>query len=148
MNQSKLDHDFFEMMKREHSELIDLMSRVRHALESDIRDPGGINQLIGDLYENIVSHFHHEEEGGYLCEALERAPRLSPHAEKLFEQHETLGELLGELLGLAQQREGTDSWWKNLSESFNNFSRELLQHEAAEDDLVQEAFIQDVGTGD
>ncbi len=148
MDKPKLDHDFFEMIKREHSELIDMMAHVRRALASDIRDPGGVNQLIGELYERIVSHFHHEEDGGYLSEALELAPRLTPLAEKLHEQHETLGELLGELRGLAQQREDTDSWWKTLSDTFNNFSRELLRHEAAEDKLVQEAFTQDVGTGD
>lgn len=148
MTHQKVDHDFFELMKREHSELIDLMTQVRHAIASDIRDPGGVNQLIGDLYENVVSHFHHEEEGGYLSEALERAPRLTESAEKLFKQHESLGELLGELRGLTQKRENTDIWWKTLGDSFNNFSRELLLHESAEDALVQEAFTQDVGTGD
>lgn len=148
MNDQKLDHQFFEQVKSEHAELIELMKLLRAEFNSDIRDPGTVNRLVGNLYEHIVAHFAHEERGGYLCEALERAPRLTEQAKQLLAQHETLNELLGELRNVAQRREDSELWWQALRDTFNQFSRELLRHEAAEDKLLQDAFNQDMGTAD
>jgi hemerythrin len=153
MTAENLDHDFAEMILREHRELKELLARARTAICEDQRDSQRAKQLIGDLYEHLQSHFFHEEEGGYMCEALERAPRLIRQAEELHEQHETLAEMLGELrdfvqhVGPADARPRND-WWKELARRFQTFGKQLLRHEADEDDLVQEAFTRDVGTCD
>lgn len=149
----KQDHDFFELIKREHGELKDLLSQVRSTMYGQQPDAQQARQLIGDLYERIQSHFHHEEKGGYLSEALERAPRLTNLAGRLHEQHETLSEMLGELRNHVQQTVPTDdlradAWWKELDNQFHVFFNRLLRHETEEDKLVQEAFNRDLGTCD
>lgn len=153
MPRDELKDDFFELIKREHGELKDLLSQVRSTIHDQQPDAQQARQLIGDLYERIQSHFHHEEAGGYLGEALERAPRLTNQAGRLHEQHETLSEVLGELRNHVQRTVPTDdlrvdAWWKELTDQFQDFLNQLLRHETEEDKLTQEAFNRDVGTCD
>ncbi len=153
MSKDKRKHDFFERIKREHGELKNLLSQVRSVVHDQQPDAQHARQLIGDLYERIPSHFHYEEAGGYLSEALDQAPRLTNQAGRLYEQHETLSELLGELCNHVQRTvptdaPGADVWWKELVDQFHVFSNQLLLHESEEDKLVQEAFNRDVGTCD
>ncbi len=144
----RLDHDFFEIMKREHQELIDLLGQIRHALATDNKDAGEIEKLVGNLVRRMRSHFQDEEEGGYMSKALECAPRLTPLAEQLHQQHATLLEIAGRLSSHVGTKAGTEPWWTELAEIFDGFAKQLLKHESQENDLVQEAFIQDIGTGD
>ena len=153
MPKNKRKHDFFKQIQREHGELKDLLSQVRSAIHDQQPDAQQARQLIGDLYERIQSHFHHEEAGGYLSEALEQAPRLTNQVGRLHEQHETLSEVLGELRNHVQRTVPTDdpradAWWKELTDRFQDFSNQLLRHESEEDKLVQEAFNRDLGTCD
>ncbi len=88
-----------------------------------------------------------------MCEALERAPRLSKRAEQLYEQHEMLAEMLGELRDFVRHLDPADvmptnDWWQELARRFQTFGKQLLRHESDEDDLVQEAFTRDLGTCD
>ncbi len=153
MAEKRFDHDFFEMMMREHRELIDLLGQIRHALDSAAKDPAAkdaaeVKRLMGDLCDRVRSHFKHEEEGGYFHEALERAPRLTNLAEKLLEQHATLSEIAEKLCWHVKTEPSEAAWWKELGEMFDDFSKQLLKHKAQEDHLVQEAFTQDIGTAD
>ena len=151
MPKNKRKHDLFELIKREHGELKDLLSQVRSVIGEQQPDAQHSRQLICDLYERIQSHFHHEEADGYLSEALERAPRLTNQAGRLLDKHETLSELLGQLRNHVQRTVPTDgprvaAWWKELTDQFHDFSNRLLRHETEEDKLVQEAFNRDLGT--
>lgn len=151
MPKDNLGHDFFEMIKNEHCEIRGLLSQVQAVLNDKQPKADCAKQLVSTLYERLQSHFHHEEAGGYLSEALERAPRLADQAGRLFEQHETLSEALGELRDYVQQPGPADTlsdatWWKGLADRFQDFSKQLLKHESEEDRLVQEAFNRDVGT--
>ena len=158
MAEKRLDHDFFEMMKHEHQELIDLLGQVRNALDPAAKDPAAkdpdvkdateVKRLMTDLCDHVRSHFEHEEEGGYLHEVLEHAPRLTNLAEKLLQQHATLSEIAEKLCWHVKTEPSEGTWWKELEEMFDDFSKQLLKHEAQEDGLVQEAFTQDIGTGD
>ncbi len=152
-NKPDADSDFAAKILREHRELKELLTRTRAAIRQPQPDVEPVRQLTGDLYAHLQSHFFHEEEGGYMCEALERAPRLTKQADQLYEQHETLAEMLGELRdfvgrGRPAGARPSDDWWRELAEQFQTFGKQLLRHETDEDALVQEAFIQDVGTCD
>lgn len=141
-------HNFFEMMKAEHHELVGVMGEIKHLLATHQRDAARVDHLVTEFCDLIESHFEHEEEGGYLSEALEQAPRLTERAQVLFKQHESL---LADARGLRHHvrgGEGTDAWWDELSTRFNDFTRALMTHEAHEDDLVQEAYTDDIGSKD
>ena len=148
MVEKKLDHNFFEMVKEEHHELVGVMGKIRHLLAVESHDLEALDALIPQLCDLVESHFKHEEAGGYLSEVVEEAPRLSTRADKLHDQHRTLWEELENLRNLAEQREGSDQWWEQLHTDLEKFARNLLTHEAHEDDLVQEAFTDDIGSKD
>jgi hemerythrin len=150
MVEKRLDHNFFEMVKEEHQELVGVMGKIRHSLTVEERDPEGLDALIIQLCDLVESHFKNEEAGGYLREAIDQAPRLSERAEQLHDQHRTLWEELQGLRTLVEHREAeaSDQWWDQLRGAVEAFARNLLTHEAREDDLVQEAFTQDIGAKD
>ena len=148
MVEKRLDHNFFEMIKEEHHELVGVMGEIRHLLAAEERDLDKLEALIIQLCDLVESHFKNEEAGGYLSEAIEQAPRLSERADQLHDQHRVLWEELQGLRTLTEQRENSDPWWQQLHAALETFARDLLTHEAREDDLVQEAFTDDIGSKD
>lgn len=148
MPEKQLDHHFFEMMKQEHEQLARVLGELRHALHSDQRDAEAVTAWIVQLARLVKSHFEHEEEGGYMREAIEQAPRLSEQAENLERQHPVLLEKLSGLSNLAAAGDKSAPWWESARTKFDEFAKSFLDHEAHEDKLVQEAFTQDIGTSD
>ena len=132
MDKPKLDHDFFEMIKREHSELIDMMAHVRRALASDIRDPGGVNQLIG--FGTAPSSETFVEGGGSstvvvedTATSTEDAGKTTSHTVSL-PSNISLGDLLIVVFSLGGGNGGTVSWpggWTEIAEIDNSGSIKL-----------------------
>lgn len=149
MTPKRLEHNFFEVMKEEHRELVGLMSQVRYAFRTHDRNTAAAKAAITQLCDSIEAHFLSEEEGGYLNEAIEQAPHLAARAEALHGQHATLRAEVRDFRTLAARPgEPSEDWWQELETRFDSFTGNLLIHEAHEDDLVQEAFTLDLGTGD
>ena len=148
MSSVNWDHEFFEVMQSEHKELTDLLTEVRAALTADDRDKNQVADLITRLCELVVTHFNHEERGGYMKEALERAPRMASQADLLLDQHEPLLEEVEKLRLLVHSGVESASWWTRIEADFHKFASRLINHEHAENKLVQEAYTQDIGTGD
>ena len=71
MSSENWEHEFFEVMKAEHQELATVLREIRSAVSSEDRNRNQVEDLITRLSELMEVHFRHEEEGGYLKEALE-----------------------------------------------------------------------------
>jgi hemerythrin len=141
-------HNFFEQTKREHQELVGLMSDIRYMLTCGKRDAPQVDETITQLCNLVESHFLWEEEGGYLSEVVAHRPELTRRTEQLHGQHTMLLDELRGVRQFAQERTKTEEWWHELHSRFSEFSRKLLTHEAHEDDLVQEALAGDKSRGD
>ena len=148
MERKILHHNFFEELKSAHCELVGLMGEIRHALATDGCEVDEIIRLITRLCNEVESHFLCEEEGGYLIEAIRRAPHLKSRAEKLHKQHAILLGQVRRLRALTHEQIGSHDWWPRVDKQFDTFTDELLTHEAHEDDLVQQAFAHDTRRGD
>ena len=148
MSSENWEHEFFEIMKAEHQELATVLREIRSAVSSEDRNRNQVEDLITRLSELMEVHFRHEEEGGYLKEALERAPRFTSKAESLLDQHEALQEEIEKLRLLVHSGMESQAWWTRIESDFHTFSDRLLNHEHAENKVVLEAFTDDIGTGD
>jgi hypothetical protein len=129
-------HNFFEQMKCEHGDLVGSLSRVRHMLAAGQKPE--IAPTIRQFCDLIEAHFLHEEEGGYLCEAVRQTPAMAARAEALLREHAELLEQLHTIRQLAESPNPSDAWLEDLGRAFEAFSRQLMVHEAREDDLLRE----------
>ena len=142
------DHDFFEVMKDEHQELSSVLASVRAEVSAIGRDKKDLEVLTARLRELVETHFAHEERGGFLKEAIDRAPHFVTQAAVLQEEHEELLEDIEKLRILVHSGVESPAWWSRVEADFRSFAARLLHHEHAENKIVQEAFTVDIGTGD
>jgi hypothetical protein len=150
MASRRLDHNFFERMKCEHRELFGLMDEIRYRLAATQHDIRWLSSSITRLCDLVESHFLCEEQGGYLHEAVQVAPHLRDKAEQLHGQHQVLLDEVRSMRDFAAMGvQGTiDAWCHAFRGRFDAFADMLHVHEAHEDDLVQQAFTQELGPGD
>ena len=104
-------------------------------------------RLIAEAEQLLPAHFAFEEAGGYLSEALAVAPRLSRRAAALQRDHGKFAARFAKLATFARELRETDEGWDYLGVAIREFSRELRFHELEENQLVQEAFLDDLGGG-
>lgn len=90
----------------------------------------------------LNEHFALEEETGYFSDVLAVAPRLSAHAARLEQAHTGLRNQVAQLR--ARTRDASVPW-EDLRDRFRQLLAELRAHEVAEDELVNEAFMRDLG---
>lgn len=100
-----------------------------------------MTQQLEQLQTTLDEHFRLEEDGGYLREVLEIAPRYSAVAESLFRQHEALREQLRQVNAHADEP-------GDIVEDIDRFLLALEAHEHAENAVVQSAFEDDLAPGD
>jgi len=144
-----VDHEtennpFFESALREHREL----NRNVHELEQCFAlaplevTPQSCREAAAKLQhlrDHLAAHFAQEEEGGYLEEALSRVPRLGPQAAVLERQHAPLLASLNSLVQRACETREVIEGWSQLAADFRGFVKSLLEHEIAENRIVQAA---------
>ncbi len=141
-------HEAVELMRVEHEQLRQLLKQIGATLQGDSRQQAEIDRLMGQLSELVESHFRHEEEGGYLKTALDRAPHLAAKAEKLNDQHAMLLEQIDKLGMLVHSGVESPAWWARVETDFHQIEVNMQHHEEAEIDLLQKAFTEDIGGGD
>ncbi len=145
-----VDHDydlaFAELMKTEHDDLFRTIDQVKAALHSDSFQRHSVSDKFVQLSELIESHFRHEEAGGYMQEAVARAPHLRKRAAKLQEQHVELQEEIDKLQLLVHSGVESASWLERIITDFECFAMRLREHEDNEARLIQEAYNQNIGT--
>lgn len=94
---------------------------------------------------HITKHFRYEEENGYMDVVRKREPRLVRTVEHLAEEHRQLSQGLDEILAEVQQ---ATSLSDAVREKVRLWVRHVGEHELRENDLVQDAFNQDIGAED
>lgn len=153
MNQQTEDNPFFERAWHEHREL----NRSIHELEQCFAlapleaTPQSCREAAAQLQrlrDHLAAHFAQEEEGGYLEEALSRVPRFGPQAAVLERQHAPLLARLDALVQRVCQTQQAIEGWPQLAADFRGFVQSLLEHEIAENRIVQAACNRDLDLDD
>lgn len=138
----------YTAVHREHAalrqEATDLLSLAEHGWTLDRRMRGELVERLARLCDHLRQHFRTEEAGGYLHDVLVRRPGLQMRVATLQRQHGAFlveGDVLAAaLLGERPPRD----WPARLVRLLEG----LRRHEVAEVDLMQQAFLDDLGSGD
>lgn len=141
-----------EQIRAQHFELgrlIRALEKAFAALASECEDEARsrhVLALLEDLDRALPEHFALEERGGYFFEVVEVAPRLRPRAERLQRSHVEFREQSRAVLELARSAVGAPDKWERWKQLTAEFLKRLRQHEADENELVREAFRDDLPT--
>jgi iron-sulfur cluster repair protein YtfE (RIC family) len=90
---------------------------------------------------HITSHFRFEEENGYMDAVRKREPHLVRAIDQLAAEHRQLSQDLDELVELTQTGDGVGA---ALRQKVQAWVERVEAHEHRENDLVQNAFNQDI----
>lgn len=145
---------YIEGVRADHQELRNLVRGIERQLNAAEAAGWAKNEAqvvltaIDELGRHLREHFAEEEAGGYMEEALALAPRFGPQAERLLKEHPTMLQQVGRLVELArccceQAQQGPE-----LSRLAREFFATLRAHDAAENQIIQEAFNTDLGLND
>lgn len=145
---------FLQEIKEDSHELRQLLSEARTALTGPVgthMPSRQLAELLAGLRDQLAMHFALEEAYGYFEEPLSVAPQLSAQAEALRAQHRDLYLKVCELVDHAQRRayhESNGNSLRALTTEFLTFCEKLQKHESRENDLMTQAFDDDIGVGD
>lgn len=141
---------FLQEIKEVNKELWQLLAELRNRCQRPI-SPSHCRLLVDrvcELRDQLALHFALEEAYGYFDDPIAAAPRLSHQAEMLRVEHK---ELYGEFSSLVDHAErmfydgllATLALW--IGPRFLEFDARLRDHESRENDLIFEAFDDDLG---
>ncbi len=109
---------------------------------------GEMGTRVEELRDILAEHFAEEEKDGYLAQALAVAPQYTQKAEELQKQHGQMLETLGDFSDRLELSQPPFESWQKARDEFEGIVAGLRQHERAENEIVQSAFENDIGTGD
>jgi hypothetical protein len=117
--------------------------------EPDADQAGEALRGIEHLARELSTHFAWEEAaGGIFAKALDVAPRLERRVLGLRRRHGPLGSEIQQILEDAGYAGVARDAWRRVAKRFGVFARALRNHERAEDRLIADAYLQDLGSGD
>jgi len=138
----------FSEIKRQHEELKKILN---HLQGSAAQGPStasaeqrrvALREEVVRLRASLVEHFRMEEEGGYLEAATEAGQGYS--VARLQRQHTEILDALGQVAEACRSGGALDRAAARVREVIG----QLREHEAEECRLMQDAVIDDIGTGD
>lgn len=142
---------FLQEIKEVHHELWARLAEVRHILSQPVpftTPPQEFVNLLADLRDQLALLFALEEGYGYFDGPVFVAPQLGYAAESLRAQHRELYLEFNQLVEQAERyafRGQLKSWILVLAGSFMRFHQRFMLHESRENDLIQQAYDDDLG---
>jgi iron-sulfur cluster repair protein YtfE (RIC family) len=134
--------------RAEHAQMHHLLAEAREQMKTCKIDKGGMGpcmaETIGRLQERLTAHFAREEKGGWLEEAVVRAPHLAKQLTAIEHEHGPLLEQLRQLYNDAAKMPATGEGLTKLEHEFEAFATRLLAHEEAENAILCQGFNEDM----
>jgi hypothetical protein len=144
-------------MAKTESSVADALRLAHQALMDDLRqleEAAGLHADKG-LHElrartettrtHIAEHFRCEEQDGYMAALRKREPRLEHVIQQLAQEHR---ELLQDLDAVAQDAQAATNLSTTMRGKLKTWVKRVRQHEAHENDLVQNAYNLDLAAED
>lgn len=94
---------------------------------------------------HITEHFRFEEENGYMDAVRQREPRLERNIQHIADEHRQLAEALDALIKASRTAASVED---GLCQEVRAWIEHIRQHEARENELIQNAFNLDIGMDD
>ncbi|MBI1248986.1 hypothetical protein GC197_14230 [bacterium] len=129
----------------EHALLHDLLEEAdRITAEADSADT--LVQGLLELRDMMYQQFAREENGGYLRDTINIAPRYASECEQLRLQHRLLLSDVDAMLD--DMHHSPEETLATFHVRFRDFATRFLSHEHQENAIVQKALEDDIGVGD
>ena len=144
-------HEVRDDVLREHRELMALIAelgeKAARGSDSAERWSEELGELLLPLRTTLHNHFTAEEEGPFANEFPASFPHLAGKLEDLLGEHRDLMERIDQLLRVvneSSERASTDEV-KRIRRDVRGFIEAIRAHEAAENTLLQDAYLEDIG---
>jgi len=148
--------DSVDLLRGDHTSLRRMIFDVLHSLNDTVQrnrsnepdapvDVACCHVLLADLARHLPLRFEQEERNGHLAEALAVAPRFTPRASALVRQHGDFVQRIDALLKDTEQLASVSGGLTTIRDGFRDFALDLLAHEQSEADIVESAFLDDLG---
>jgi hypothetical protein len=135
-----------EHVRAEHHHFRRLIHDLRHAFDVSFVSPtietniAAAREKLASFRTELLAHFAHEEEGGYMDEAVARLPSLSHNADKLLAEHASLRTSLDNLLKRLETAHKAATEWDACRAEFARFVEQISLHETNENWLLNQGF--------
>lgn len=145
---------FLKEIKDVNQDLWQIVAELREITRNSYLVRSRRYQFVGmleDLRDHLALHFALEEAYGYFDEPLQVDPRLSSRAKLLRSQHRELYLVACDLIDHAMQLHDGDNVGalaRRLVDEYAEFEARLNHHEQDENDLILQAWGDDIGVGD
>ncbi|HLN32229.1 MAG TPA: DUF2267 domain-containing protein [Gemmataceae bacterium] len=135
-----------EAFCKAHAALLEDLGKLEEAARADSGE--GLAKLRTRLdvtRAHVTEHFRFEEQNGYMDAVRKREPRLERTIQQLAAEHRQVAESLEQLV---EQAAVATSLTDPFREEIRGWVDRVRQHEARENDVVQDAFYQDISAED
>ncbi len=140
--------DINEAIRKEHDELRALLGEIGQILSARQVPLEEVLRKLSLLRNQLETHFQHEEAEGFFEQIADHAPRLAGRINNLCTEHVSMLEEIDGLMEQAMQGDGSDGWWQFIAAAFHDLSKRLMEHERVENELLQRAYTDDIGSKD
>jgi hypothetical protein len=146
MNNSRFPAATAAEIDRVHLLLFESLRGLEHALatESEVSPICVLNQLTA-THGQITEHFQFEEQNGWMDEVRKQEPRLEHAIEGLREEHRELVQSLDTLIEELKAKEKLNEAGRH---KIVRWIERVRAHESRENELLEDAFEEDLGAGD
>jgi ElaB/YqjD/DUF883 family membrane-anchored ribosome-binding protein len=135
-----------EALRRVHVRLLDRLQELDDAASASSREAmEELRTRLEATLEHIAEHFLFEERNGYMDAVREREPRLERTIQHLADEHGHLTRGLDSLIAEAGAAPTLDEAFRA---KVRAWIRQVRQHEARENEVVQDAFGSDIAAED
>ena len=146
--------EYIHQLRGTHSSLRRSIFTVLHVIDATIQQleaeapPQSVASavaLVADLGRQLPARFEMEERGGHLAEALAAAPRFTRRATELMKEHAVFTRRIDAIVKDAEGAGASAPAWSAVHTQFRLLALDLLAHEQAEANIVESAFLDDLG---
>lgn len=147
------DGSLVDQTREEHRSCMQLVAEIETCLDRRPDDPviwlGDLTSALARLRDELAEHFDDEQSGQMFRGLPISHPRLASPLAKLEAEHPVMLANLDDLLQRARAIEQPEVYrLRELNGLTQLFAARIRRHEAAEYELVMDAYWSDVGTGD
>jgi hypothetical protein len=142
----RIETSVAEALSRAHAVLLEDLRKLETAVHPETGESvAGLRAQLNATRTHIAEHFRFEEQNGYMNTVRRREPRLEHEIQQLAEEHRRLMQSLEGLIVQANTATGLDNTFQG---EVRGWIEHVRQHEARENDLVQNAFNLDISAED
>ena len=137
-----------QQVEQEHDALRDLLAAILKRFADGPGAAATVADEMTELCQLLSDHFHPEEDAGFFAEIIDTDARFTGEASRLCDEHVTMLQDAQSLADRVSAGDDVTAAWDDLRRDFHELSRRLMHHESDENRLLQQAYLEDIGSKD